>query len=72
MLGVLPGVVATDGGFEAVYVTEDGAECWVSLGFLHPSPKKASSDETTTRPAVSRGLANPEVRTWPVARRNET
>ena len=36
------------------------------------SPKKASSDETTTQPAVSRELANPEVRTCPVARPNET
>ena len=70
MLGVDAGVAAADGGFDAVYVTEDGAECRMSLGSLNPFPKKASSDETTTRPAVSRELANPEVRTWPVARRN--
>ena len=36
------------------------------------SPKKASSGETATQPAVSRELANPEVRTCPVARPNET
>jgi len=42
-------------------------------GPLHLVPrKKASSDETATQPVVSRGLANPEVRTCPVARPNET
>jgi hypothetical protein len=44
MLGVEDtGVAAAvaDDGFEAVYVTEDGVECRVSLGFLNPFPQKS-------------------------------
>jgi hypothetical protein len=50
MLGVEADVAPADGGF----VAEDGAERRVSLwASSNPFPEKATSDETTTRPAIS-------------------